>query len=54
MIAYEYIRIRFDFGDLDEMNRLSSAGWRVVSVIKQDDKVFSYWGLMERRLPEKD
>ena len=32
MQAYEYIRLYFDFGDLAELNRISSAGWRVISV----------------------
>lgn len=30
MQGYEYIRISIDFGDLSELNSLSSTGWRVV------------------------
>ena len=29
---YEYIQLVFAFGDLTALNRLSSAGWRVVHV----------------------
>lgn len=30
MIGYEYIRVGWDFGDLDTLNSLGSQGWRIV------------------------
>lgn len=55
MTAYGYIRLYFDFGDLSEMNRLSSVGWRVVSVQREihgdaDLKERPMVALMERPL----
>ncbi len=29
MLAYEVIRIQFDSGDLDEINKYTQAGWMV-------------------------
>lgn len=49
---YQYIRISFDFGDLHQMNALGSAGWRAIAV--ERDNRHSYWGLMERQVPETD
>lgn len=45
--AYEYIRLAFDYGDLAEMNSLSSVGWRVVSV-QPTGEAHIYWALFER------
>ena len=48
-MRYEYIRLLFDFGDLSELNHLSSVGWRIVSVVRYDQH--AYWALLERPLP---
>lgn len=42
---YEYIRLRLDFGDLEELNRLGGEGWRVVAVVPSSDH---FWALLER------
>lgn len=47
-MRYEYIRLFFDFGDLEEMNRLAGTGWRVVSV-QPDEQTFI--ALLERTIP---
>jgi hypothetical protein len=47
MKGYEYIRLEFDFGDLAELNRLGSAGWKVVAVVPSQHD-FKYWALLER------
>jgi hypothetical protein len=44
--CYEYIRIRFDWGDLDELNRLSVNGWKIV--LKEGDYL-----LLERPLSQE-
>lgn len=56
MISYEYIELRFDFGDLTEMNSLSSAGFRVVHVapLENGNEYQGYYiALMERPIPEQ-
>jgi len=45
--TYEYIRLLFDISSLTEMNRLGSAGWRVVAVIPDGSNLYA---LMERPL----
>jgi hypothetical protein len=58
-MKYEYIRIGLDMGDLDELNRLSSVGFRVVAVVPNhyfvdgDDLQFEtpQYALLERPLP---
>jgi hypothetical protein len=60
MVKYEYIRIQLDMGDLDELNRLASVGFRVVSVfpnhfyVDEDEPQFEtpQYALLERPLPE--
>ena len=56
-MKYEYIRLYFDFGDLHELNQLSSSGWRVVSVqpgaVDTDALGVSQIALLERPLPEE-
>ena len=49
MSAYEYIRTKLDWGDLEELNRLGSVGWRVASVVLDRDIC---WVLLERPLRE--
>lgn len=49
-MSYEYIRIKFDWGDLAEMNALSSVGWRVTSTERMDSHPHLFWALMERPL----
>lgn len=51
-MKYEYIRLKFDFGDLEEMNRLSTSGWRVISVTPDQDRARVNWALLERPLHE--
>jgi len=48
--VYEYIRLPFDFGDLEAMNKLGSVGWRVILVHRNDQKYaeFELVALMER------
>ena len=61
MVKYEYIRIGLDMGDLDELNQLSSVGFRVVSVVPNhfyvdgDESQFEtpQYALLERPLPER-
>jgi hypothetical protein len=57
MKTYEYIRLGFDFGDLSELNQLSSVGWRVVSV-QPDPYEFllrhNFFALLERELTDED
>ena len=50
MKSYEYIRLSVDMGDLEELNQLSSVGFRVVAVIQKDR--FEDFLLLERELPE--
>ncbi len=52
VIAYEYIRLPFDMGDLTALNSLSGVGWRVASV--QPKSEHEYWALLERQLPSTD
>ena len=59
MTAFEYISIKLDFGDLDELNRLASVGFRVVAVVPNHfyvdlDEQFEtpQYALLERSLPE--
>jgi len=50
---YEYIQLRFDYGDLSEMNQLSSVGFRVVVVSHEpSDNEYQgdYFALMEREI----
>jgi hypothetical protein len=49
-MRYEYIRIELDFGDLSELNKLSSHGWRAVSVVENQENNYKYWCLLERPL----
>jgi len=53
-MKYEYIRIRFDFGDLSELNQYSQDGWRVVAVVQAGKFEYPhelpYWALLERVL----
>jgi hypothetical protein len=59
-MKYEYIRIQLDMGDLDELNRLSSVGFRVAAVVPNIFYVASdypqfdtpQYALLERPLPE--
>jgi hypothetical protein len=59
-MKYEYIRVQFDLGDLTEINKLASVGFRVVVVVPNhyfvngDDLQFDtpQYALMERPLPE--
>jgi hypothetical protein len=44
MTRYEYIRISLDFGDLSQLNSLSSYGWRVAAYAPG-------YALLERPLP---
>lgn len=60
MQTYEYIRIGLDMGNLDELNRLASVGFRVVAVVPNifyvagNDLQFEtpQYALLERPLPE--
>jgi hypothetical protein len=57
MNTYEYIRLGFDFGDLSELNQLSSVGWRVVSVQPDPYEFLLRWNffaLLERELTDED
>lgn len=47
MKSYEYIRLEIDMGDLDELNQLSSVGFRCVAVVRcpHDNKNYA---LLER------
>lgn len=45
MKAFEYIRIRWDMGDLESLNSLGAAGWR--AILQKDGYV-----LLEREIPE--
>lgn len=48
---YEYIRIRFDSGDLTQLNRMSSAGWRVATSWQEAvGGIFFTYALLEREL----
>ena len=46
---YEYIRLELDWGDLEQLNRLSGDGWKAVGVYPSDS---INWTLLERRLPD--
>lgn len=46
---YEYIRLKVDFGDLEELNRFGSVGWRVVHVQPLSGGT-NNWVLLERAL----
>jgi len=50
-MRYEYIGLDFDFGDLSELNRLSSVGWKVCAVLKEPLSTHSFTALLERPLP---
>jgi hypothetical protein len=50
MTTHEYIRIQLDMGDLDELNRLASVGFRVVGIVVEFD---GNYALLERPLPPK-
>ena len=54
-MRYEYIRIPFDVGTLDDLNRCSSNGWRVVCIIPDPTnkvgETFRNYALLERPLP---
>ena len=49
MKTYEYIRLYFGFGDLEDLNALGSAGWRVVTVSQDPAARFGNIALLERR-----
>ncbi len=40
MKKFEYIRLAVDVGDLDELNRLASVGFRVMAVIDETETVY--------------
>jgi hypothetical protein len=46
-VKYAYIRIELDFGDLENLNLIGAAGWRVVSVIPAQWP-HKFWVLMEK------
>ncbi len=50
-MRYEYIRIAFDWGDLQPMNQLSMTGWRVVHVGESGEPYLPLMALLERELP---
>ena len=45
---YEYMRLTLDFGDLSDLNSLSSEGWKVVAVVPDPHDEFQYYVLLER------
>lgn len=55
MAGYEYIRLRFDWGDLKELNGLGSVGWHVVSVTKYGENFpYGMVALLERALSTQE
>lgn len=48
--SYEYIRLQLDMGDLDELNRFASIGFRVAGIVVEFD---GNYALLERPLPQK-
>jgi len=50
MKRYEYIQMAIDLGDLDQLNRLSLAGFRVAAFIPDEQANFV---LLEREVPEQ-
>lgn len=57
MKKYEYIQVEFEWGDLEEINQLSSIGFRVVTIDRQIDisqtpqrARYQYYALMEREI----
>lgn len=49
--TYEYIRLKFDFGSLSELNSLSRDGWKVISVVQCHlDSRHTHTALLERPL----
>jgi hypothetical protein len=59
MKSYEYTQLEFDFGDLAELNRLGSEGWKVVAVVQSHRSVLLgkqsllHWALLERDTEEQ-
>lgn len=62
MQKYEYIRLEFDPGDLEQLNRYSQDGWKVSCVFLGNNMAYNpnidliheipvYWALLERPTP---
>lgn len=52
-MKYEYIALQFDLGDVAQLNRLASDGWRVVGMLPNGAAtLLTCWALLERVLPE--
>lgn len=55
MAGYEYIRLRFDWGDLKELNSLGSVGWHVVGVSEYGGNApYEMVALLERALSAQE
>jgi hypothetical protein len=50
MKRYEVIRLEFDPGDLDELNRFTNDGWQVCGVCSMGQ--FEHYAMLQRELPD--
>jgi hypothetical protein len=51
MKRYEYIKLELDLEDLDQLNRYSEDGWRVVCIVCVRELSGFAVTLLERELP---